>query len=197
MRAFLETDRLTLRPFRESDADDVLALDSDPEVMRCLNGGEPTSREEVLREKMPALLRHYPCLDGRAGVEGRGYWAAQDRSSGAFLGWFEFRPLRDDRCDEVELGYRLNRRAWGRGLATEGSRALIRLGFTELGVLRVTANTMTVNQRSRRVMEKAGLGYVRTFFEEWPDAIEGSEFGDVEYAVTRAEWLGGGAAPKD
>ncbi|MFP1625452.1 GNAT family N-acetyltransferase [Streptomyces sp. 5K101] len=191
MRAFLETSRLTLRPFAESDADDLLALDNDPEVMRYLNGGRPTTHEEVLRDTMPALLRHYPCLDGRPGVEGRGYWAAQDRGSGVFLGWFEFRPLRADSRDQVELGYRLGRRAWGHGLATEGSRALIRLGFTELGVLRVRAHTMTVNERSRRVMEKAGLRYVRTFFEEWPDAIDGSEFGDVEYAVTRQQWLEG------
>ncbi|MDQ1006499.1 RimJ/RimL family protein N-acetyltransferase [Streptomyces sp. V4I23] len=191
MRTFLETGRLTLRPFHESDADAVLALDNDPEVMRYINGGASTTRAEVLRETMPALLRHYACLDGPAGMEGRGYWAAQDRVSGAFLGWFEFRPVRGDSCDEVELGYRLDRRAWGGGLATEGSRALIRLGFTQLGVLRVTATTMTVNERSRRVMEKAGLRYVRTFFEEWPDAIEGSELGDVEYAVTRAQWPAG------
>jgi RimJ/RimL family protein N-acetyltransferase len=55
-------------------------------------------------------------------------------------------------------------------------------------VERVFAHTMTVNVRSRRVMEKTGLRYVRTFFEEWPETIEGSEHGDVEYALTREEW---------
>ena len=106
----------------------------------------------------------------------------------SFLGWFVFRPLDDHSAALVELGYRLGRAAWGRGYATEGARALIRKGFTELGVQRVTANTMTVNARSRRVMEKAGLRYVRTFFEEWPETIEGSELGDVEYALTRSAW---------
>jgi RimJ/RimL family protein N-acetyltransferase len=65
---------------------------------------------------------------------------------------------------------------------------LIRTGFTELGVERVTANTMTVNTASRRVMEKAGLTFLRTFTQDWPDAIEGSKHGEVEYELTRAVW---------
>jgi RimJ/RimL family protein N-acetyltransferase len=64
----------------------------------------------------------------------------------------------------------------------------VRWGFNQPGVQRVMAHTMTVNVASRRVMEKAGLRYVRTFFEEWPESIEGSEQGDVEYALTRDEW---------
>jgi RimJ/RimL family protein N-acetyltransferase len=47
---------------------------------------------------------------------------------------------------------------------------------------------MTVNIASRRVMEKAGLQFVRTFFQEWPDSIEGDELGDVEYALDRETW---------
>ncbi|QNP66960.1 GNAT family N-acetyltransferase [Streptomyces genisteinicus] len=193
MERFLETGRLVLRAFGPDDVDRVLSLDGDPDVMRHINGGRPVSREEIARDTLPALLRSFPCLDGAHG-EGRGHWAAQDRASGDFLGWFEFRPTAPDSAEEVELGYRLHRRAWGRGLATEGSRALIRRGFAELGVLRVTATTMTVNSRSRRVMEKSGLVHVRTFFEEWPETIEGSEHGDVEYAVSREDWLRGAAA---
>jgi RimJ/RimL family protein N-acetyltransferase len=47
---------------------------------------------------------------------------------------------------------------------------------------------MTVNLGSRRVMEKAGLKYVRTFFQDWPEVIEGGEHGDVEYALEKADW---------
>jgi RimJ/RimL family protein N-acetyltransferase len=94
----------------------------------------------------------------------------------------------------VELGYRLRRDSWGKGYATEGSIALIRKGFTELGVHRVFAETMAVNVGSRRVMEKAGLRYVRTFHQDWPERIPGDEHGDVEYALTRAEWLATGTA---
>ena len=89
---------------------------------------------------------------------------------------------------EVELGYRLRKSVWRQGYASEGSRALIEKGFTELGVQRVFAETMVVNVGSRRVMEKAGLRYVRTFHQPWPDTIEGEEEGDVEYALSRSEW---------
>ncbi|WP_252782054.1 GNAT family N-acetyltransferase [Actinoallomurus rhizosphaericola] len=89
---------------------------------------------------------------------------------------------------EIELGYRLRRSAWSKGYATEGSRTLIRKGFTELGVERVVAETMTVNLGSRRMMEKAGLTLVRTFHRDGLDAVEGFEHGMVEYALTKADW---------
>jgi hypothetical protein len=66
--------------------------------------------------------------------------------------------------------------------------ALIDKGFSELGVQRVVASTIVVNVASRRVMEKAGLRFVRTFHQPWPDYIDGEEEGDVEYALRRSEW---------
>jgi RimJ/RimL family protein N-acetyltransferase len=117
-----------------------------------------------------------------------GFWAAVDPLSGDFLGWFHLRPGRDSPPDEPELGYRLRRAVWGRGLATEGSRALIDAAFTEHGARRVYATTMVVNAASRRVMEKVGMRLVRSFHGEWPEAIPGDEHGDVEYAITRTQW---------
>jgi RimJ/RimL family protein N-acetyltransferase len=183
MSIFLETNRLTLRHFTDADEDNLVELDSDPEVMRFLNGGKPTPREEIRCQVMPALLGCYERF------EGLGFWAAQDKATERFLGWFHFRPRKNEPRDgEIELGYRLRRSAWGKGYATEGSRALIRKGFTELGVERVVAETMTVNLGSRRVMEKAGLTLVRTFHRDGLDAIEGFEHGVVEYALTRTDW---------
>jgi RimJ/RimL family protein N-acetyltransferase len=182
MDVFLETERLVLRRFTEDDVDDLVELDGDPEVMRFLTGGRPTPREEVEGEILPAFLRYYERFAGY------GFWAAIERSTGDFLGWFHFRPHEGASLDEPELGYRLRRSAWGKGYATEGSRALIRKGFAELGVRRVVASTMAVNVASRRVMERAGLRFVRMYHEPWPDQIEGSEEGDVEYAITRDEW---------
>ena len=80
------------------------------------------------------------------------------------------------------------RSAWGKGYATEGSRALIRKGFTELGVRRVWAQTMAVNLASRRVMEKASLAYVRTWRLEWEAPLPGAGHGEVEYTLTKADW---------
>jgi RimJ/RimL family protein N-acetyltransferase len=182
VQIFLETERLILRRFTGDDVDNLVELDSDPEVMRFINGGRPTAREEIAGDFLPALLGYY---DRYAGY---GFWAAVEKSTGEFVGWFHFRPDDADRPGDVELGYRLRRSAWGKGYASEGSRALIEKGFAELGVRRVFASTMVVNVASRRVMEKAGLRFARIFHQPWPDYIDGEELGDVEYALLRSEW---------
>ena len=169
-------------PVHEADAEHLVDLDGDPEVMRFISGGRPTPRDEIENDVLPAFLRYYERFAGY------GFWAAIEKSSGDFLGWFHFRPSTAATPDEAELGYRLRRAAWGKGYGTEGARALIRKGFTELGVRRVVASTMAVNVASRRVMEKAGLTLVRTFHQPWPDRIEGEEHGDVEYALRKADW---------
>lgn len=181
---FLETERLLLRRCTESDVDDLAALHGDPVVMRLLTGGTPTPRVVVENEIVPGILREYD--RGRAGR-----WIAVERSTGSFLGWFALERSETCGVEDVELGYRLVASSWGSGYATEGSRALIRKGFTELGVRRVFARTMAVNAASRRVMEKSGLNYVRTFHQQWDDPIEGAEHGEVEYELLRDDWLRG------
>ncbi len=89
---------------------------------------------------------------------------------------------------QLELGYRPRREMWG-GFAAEGARALVCHAFTNAAVQRVYAETMAVNTGSRRVLEKAGLSFVRSFHVDWDDPIDGAEHGEVEYAVTRQEWL--------
>ena len=182
MAVFLQTERLVLRTFTADDVDDLLALDNDPAVMRFLNGGAPVTREEIVSQTLPRLLYAYPWPG-----EG-GYWAAEEKSGGAFVGWFELRPVDPGTSAVVELGYRLRRTAWGRGYATEGCRALIGKGFTDLGVERVVAETMAVNVASRRVLEKAGLSFVRHFTVDWPEPIAGAEHGEVSYELTRDDW---------
>jgi RimJ/RimL family protein N-acetyltransferase len=176
---FLETERLILRRFTMDDADLLFALDNDPDVMRFVNPGVPVPREEIVEGTLPAFLAYYERFAGY------GFWAAVEKKSGRFLGWFHFRPGEGAGPLEPELGYRLHRFAWNQGYATEGSRALIEKGFTEFGVQRVTAHAMGANIGSRRVMEKAGLRYVRTFRVDWPVDMPGAEQGDVEYALER------------
>ena len=182
MHIILETPRLILRQFAEADVDNLFDLNSDPEVMRYLTGGSPTPRDEIRDQIIPFHLGVYNRLD-RLGT-----WAAESRATGEFLGWFHFRPGHESDLSNIDLGYRLRRSAWHKGYATEGSRALIDRGFTDLGVERVFAHTMTVNAASRHVLEKCGLTLVRTFPYEWPFEIEGSEHGEVEYALTKPEW---------
>ena len=182
MEVFLETQRLVLRRFSVADADNLVSLDSDPDVMRFVPGGIPTSREEIENEYLPAFLGYY------RRYEGYGFWAVIEKDAGDFLGWFHFRPGKDAAPGEVELGYRLRKAAWGRGYATEGSRALIGKGFTELGVQRVVAEAMAVNQASRRVMEKAGLTLVRTFHRPSLHPGDDSQLEVVEYALDKSDW---------
>ena len=187
MHVILETPRLVLREFTEDDAGNLFDLNSDPEVMRYLTGGRPTPREEIRDQIIPFHLAVYRRLD-RLGT-----WAAQSAATGEFLGWFHFRPGPGADLTNIDLGYRLRRAVWNRGYATEGSRALIRMGFNGLGVQRVFAHTMAVNTASRRVMEKCGLTLVRTIPYEGADVIEGAGHGEVEYALTRPEWEAGAA----
>lgn len=180
----LETTRLRLRRFVPGDLDRLVELDADPEVMRYISFGEPTPRERYEREIMPRLLGScaaHPLL---------GYWAAETREDAAFVGWFHLRPDRYD-AGEQELGYRLRRAAWGRGLATEGGRALVAHGFGPVGADKLSARTLVVNQGSRRVMEKCGFARERDF--EWPEDVmpgrSAAERAGVKYSLTRRQWL--------
>jgi RimJ/RimL family protein N-acetyltransferase len=182
MHIILETPRLAMRQFTEDDVDNLFDLNSDPEVMRYLAGGRPTPREKIRDQIIPFHLAVYDRLD-RLGT-----WAAESTATGEFLGWFHFRPGPGTDITNIDLGYRLRRSAWNKGYATEGSRALISMGFTDLAVDRVFGHTMTVNTASRRVMEKCGLTLVATTPYEGADPIEGAEHGEVEYALTKPEW---------
>ncbi|XVV04686.1 GNAT family N-acetyltransferase [Actinosynnema sp. CA-248983] len=145
-------------------------LHAEPAVMRYLESGKPLDRATVATTLLPRLMTK------------PGWWAGEDKTTGRFLGMFAFKETEPG---VRELGYRLHPTTWGQGYATEVSRALIDKGFRELGVQRIFAVTMTVNTGSRRVMERVGLRFVRTFFQDWPEPIPGSEHGEVEYAITR------------
>lgn len=183
VRVYLGTERMVLRWFTPDDLDFVIALDSDPGVKRYIDDDAPVDRADVA-ETLDWWLGYEERLPG----SGYGFWAAIERAGGDFLGWFHLRPGDGAGPNEPELGYRLHRRAWGQGFGTEGSRALVDHAFENLRAEVVNASTMAVNIGSRRVMEKAGLRFVRSFHAEWPVRIRGDEEGEVEYAITRAEW---------
>ena len=172
----LETERLTLRRFTPADADALRALDADPEVVRYTNagltGGGPPRRADAISQ-LERFIARYATNGALA------FWAADDRATGAFLGWFQFTPT--DNPGEAELGFRLVRAAWGRGLATEGARALVAAGLRDLGVTRIVASALAANAASIRVMKNAGLRLACEFTHE-PGGPA------VEYALTRDEF---------
>ncbi|MET8389162.1 GNAT family N-acetyltransferase [Streptosporangium canum] len=185
----LRTGRILLVPLSDDHLDYEVELDSDPEVMRYLTGRART------RAEVEAFHRQRLAVAGR--VPGLGFWAGF--VDGEFVGWWILQP--PERADQgpadgqAELGYRLLRRHWRRGLASEGARELIRHGFDDLGLDRIFAETMTVNTASRATMAAVGMRYVRTFHLDWDDPILGSDLGEVEYTITRREWLSRQADP--
>ncbi|MDV2993595.1 MAG: hypothetical protein N4J56_003249 [Chroococcidiopsis sp. SAG 2025] len=113
---------------------------------------------------------------------GFGYWAAIEKATDELIGWFYFRSAPDQPTDTA-IGYFLKRSAWGKGYATEGAQALIRFGFTELGVRRVVATALVSNQASVRVMEKVGLQFEKTITAD----VSPGEV--VRYCLSREDFL--------
>ena len=180
----LETDRLLLRAPVPEDADALAPMYADPEVMRYVGNGTARTPDEVAgyhRRRLATAER----------AAGFGFWAGFTAEQ--FVGWWILEP--PDRPDQgpvtgqAALGYRLLRRYWRQGLASEGARELLRHGFADLGLHRIFAETMAVNEASPATMASIGLRYVRTFTADWEEPIAGSEHGEVEYAITRDEWL--------
>ncbi len=191
LRPRLATERLRLEPLTHDHTELLVELDSDAEVLRFIFG-RALSREEVVEQHLPRRLRP------EGPPRGLGYWAGFEEER--FVGWWSLAV--DDADDRTaELGYRLRRDAWGRGLATEGSRALLEHAFDTLGLPSVWAVTMAVNAGSRGVLARLGMTHVRTDVEEWEDPLPGAERGEVRYELTREEWRRGvttsaGARPR-
>lgn len=167
----LRTSRLALRELRLEDADHLVELDADPEVVRYVHLRKPTTADDARAWIAKVTTQFYESLPGF------GFWAIVD-AGGSFIGWFHLRPADGD-TQVAEIGYRLRRDAWGRGYATELSLAAVGQAFSQLGVDRVVARALVANRASTRVMEKAGLSPARHFREP----LTGGEA--VEYALDR------------
>jgi RimJ/RimL family protein N-acetyltransferase len=161
-QATLQTSRIRLVPLSDEHLEHEIELDSDPEVMRYLGNGQARAHEEV-------EAVHRGRLTAASRVPGLGFWAGFVDEE--FVGWWILQP--PERADQgpvegqAELGYRLLRRHWRKGLASEGARELIRHGFEALGLTRVFAETMAVNAASRATMAAVGMQHMRTFHVEW------------------------------
>ena len=164
MTVVFETERLLLRHVTEADADALLALDHDPEVTRYTGVGSLVLGDHVERIRTVFLAQY-------ARNPRRGLFLAVEKATGDVLGWFIFRPATGHkmaahigwtRDDDVEIGYRFRRSAWGRGLATEGADVLVRDGLADPEVTRIVAVALVTNGASCRVLEKVGLVRTRT-----------------------------------
>jgi [ribosomal protein S5]-alanine N-acetyltransferase len=155
----LTTDRLVLRPFAAGDAEAHARLYDDPEVTRWLGDGPWLG--EAARARSRLALERFAQEWAR---HGWGVWAVTDRTSGALMGQCGLKYLQLDRAPappEVEVLYALERRHWGRGLASEAAAAALDHGFGPLALPRIVAVARPDNGPSRAVLEKLGLRYER------------------------------------
>ena len=161
-----QTGRLRARPLTLDDVNLLAELNSDDEVMRYLTGRAMADEESALEVQSSLGCR----------------WLLFSSQDNSFIGWVGAEPT--PVSGEFDIGWRLRRTAWGEGFASEAAGELIEQLFAH-GARRVVANTMAVNQRSRSVMERIGMAHVRTFHLEFEDPLPGTEYGEVEYELTR------------
>lgn len=139
---------MLLRQFTTRDVENLHRLDSNPEVMKYISNGVPATRErteEVIRLIVAKTeqWKKYGC------------WVAEVKDSREFIGWFALKPL--PQIEDIEVGYRLLPEYWGKGFATEGSKALIDYGFRDCQLEKIVAITHPQNLASQKVLLKCGL----------------------------------------
>jgi RimJ/RimL family protein N-acetyltransferase len=142
-------ERLVLRRWREGDLEPFAAMNADARVMQFMPARLTREESDALVERIELHFRE----------RGFGLFAAELHESGAFIGYIglavprfgaKFTPC-------VEIGWRLGAEYWGRGLATEGARAVLKYAFETLGLKEIVSFTVPANTASRRVMEKIGM----------------------------------------
>ena len=174
----IQTERVGLRKFDDCDLKEFAALNSDPEVM--------TYFPKVLNveECQQFIIR----VNNKIDEQGFGFWAAEHLKSSRLMGFVgltcvtyetEFTPA-------VEIGWRLAKEYWGRGLATEAARASLDFAFDTLALEEVVSFTSVLNQRSFKVMERIGMKKVGEF--DHPKIESGHRLRrHVLYNITRSE----------
>jgi ribosomal-protein-alanine N-acetyltransferase len=172
----LRTARLTLRDFVPDDFGAIHAYASDPEGTRFMFHG-PRSVEDTrdYLDRMLASQQEVPRMIWELAVVA----TASDRLVGAC-------DLTCENEREADLGFILSKEVWGRGYATEAARAMVRVGFEELGVMRIVATCDVKNSASARVLDKSGLKRV-TVLDRHRFAL-GKWWTSFLYEVRREEW---------
>ncbi len=176
----LETPRLRMRQWRESDRAPFAAMNADPAVMEfCASPPPPAASDASIN-----------AWQAQFAAKGWSNWAVELRESGEFIGFtglsvprrtFSFSPC-------VEVGWRLARKFWGKGFATEAARAALRVAFERLALPEVVSFTALANLRSRAVMERIGMHNTNQDFE-YPGITEGHPLSlHCLYRITRAQW---------
>ena len=152
MKIIIETERLVLKEPTSHNLDELYVLQADPDVMKYIGSGPRT--KETVRDATESAIKHY---------EDHGFSMCMlyEKASGNFIGQAGLIYLAyNDKQPDIEVGYRLHKRYWGRGFATEIAKALISWGFQHLPIDHLIAVINPDNTKSEAVLKKLGMHYV-------------------------------------
>jgi len=158
MKIFAETERLILREILPTDVDGLFELDSDPEVHRYL-GNKPVTDKDQIVEVINFIRQQYV-------NNGIGRWAIIDKNTNEFVGWTGLKfvtDLTNNHENYYDLGYRLIKKYWGRGIATETAIASLNYAFEKLNADEIYAMADCDNNSSNKILKKVGLNFIETF----------------------------------
>ena len=176
----LLTKRLILRDWREEDLPPFFELNSDPKVMEYFPKVLSREESDELAEEIRRRLRTF----------GWGFWAVEEKASGEFVGFVGLnRPqfsLPFTPC--IEVGWRLLRRYWGKGYATEAGSKSLEFAFNQLQENEVLAFATAINLRSVAVMKRLGMANTNSNFMH-PEILPESELSEhVLYKAVSSQW---------
>lgn len=160
MKIILETDRLLLREFNISDAENFYELNLNLNVIKYTGNSSFKNIDEAKE-----FLKNYSDYQRN----GYGRWAVVDKSTNQFYGWCGLKY--DEKLGETDIGFRFFEHFWNKGLATESAKACIDYGFNELNLKMIVGRAMKENMASIKVLEKIGLQYDREFDFEGKDGV--------------------------
>lgn len=157
VKIYTETERFILREIVEDDFQDFYELDSDPEVHKYL-GNKPVQDIETSKNMVASIRQQYKDV-------GIARWAIIDKTKQEFLGWggLKFEQGIAEKGDYYDLGYRIKRKHWGKGIATEVAIAALAYGFETMQLKEICAAAHVENTGSNKILQKIGMLYIDTF----------------------------------
>jgi ribosomal-protein-alanine N-acetyltransferase len=156
MQIIFETARLVLRQFTLDDAPLIYQLNQDPEVVKYVHEPPLTSVEQAEEIIANIIMPQYPNKLGR--------WSINLKENNAFVGWCGLKYRAD--LDEIDLGYRLMKSYWGKGIATEAASQTLQYGFQNLNLKTIIGKAHIDNLASIGVLEKIGMNFIANSIED-------------------------------
>lgn len=161
MKFYIETSRLILRDMLPEDVDAMFELDSDPEVVKFI-GIKPAANKDETAAMIEFVRQQY--IDN-----GIGRWVAVEKSGGEVVGWSGLKFItksENNRNHFYDVGYRLLKRHWGKGYATESAKAALQFGFEVMKLDEIIGTVHAENYASQRVLNKCGLKFIENFMHD-------------------------------